>query len=212
MTDMNSNLEWKGVFWLPDDANEQVHGIFRYSPDEGIDLDLFGAFRGKLDTASTAETVLPGVTEGGKKLTFLNCWQTTASMSIPGFQTSRISALYCFIGEHFESAGSIQFDSIRVEFQAFGAWLDIYGFKKPEYKDGVKFLTLHYEQPVPIEFELPDGWKGKIEFCYHAPEGYSIPRASATIDQRPELTLTPAGRTTFSDFRNQVDRFSHFGS
>jgi hypothetical protein len=32
--------EWSGLWWLPDDPNQQVPGILRYSPEDGLALSL----------------------------------------------------------------------------------------------------------------------------------------------------------------------------
>jgi len=208
--DLNNIFEFKGIFWIPGNDSNQNTGTLHYSTEDGLELDLFGSFDEELDNASTANTIILGFTENGKKITLLNCREFSHSTSLPGFETSKVAALYCFIGEHFSSADDILFDSLQVEYHGLGAWLDIYGFKRPTYQNDPNSITLQYEQPPAIEFDLVEGWKVKIDFSYYAPfEGF-IPRLKAVIEQRPEFILTPPSKSSYFAFRDRMDRFTHF--
>ncbi len=38
--DQNSNYEWIGTFWFPDNEGDKFSGKVTYSPEQGIELDL----------------------------------------------------------------------------------------------------------------------------------------------------------------------------
>ncbi|WP_443050369.1 hypothetical protein [Streptomyces sp. NBC_00286] len=40
--------EWAGLWWLPDDPDEQVPGVLRYDPESGLSLSLIGAFEDRI--------------------------------------------------------------------------------------------------------------------------------------------------------------------
>src|SRR5690606_4537915 len=40
--------EWAGLWWLPDDPDEQVPGVLRYEPEDGLVLSLIGAFEDRM--------------------------------------------------------------------------------------------------------------------------------------------------------------------
>jgi hypothetical protein len=40
---MTEPFENKGIFWLPSKPTEQIHGILKYAPEDGVRLDLIGA-------------------------------------------------------------------------------------------------------------------------------------------------------------------------
>jgi len=45
---MFEEFEEKGYWWLASDPDKEVPGILRYSPKDGISLELFGSFSGDL--------------------------------------------------------------------------------------------------------------------------------------------------------------------
>lgn len=46
--DLDEPGEWWGLWWLPEDPDQQVPGILRYSPDDGPLLSLIGAFEDRV--------------------------------------------------------------------------------------------------------------------------------------------------------------------
>ncbi|WP_155057833.1 ApeA N-terminal domain 1-containing protein [Streptomyces blattellae] len=40
--------EWAGLWWLPEDPDEQVPGVLRYDPESGLSLSLIGAFEDRV--------------------------------------------------------------------------------------------------------------------------------------------------------------------
>lgn len=54
---LNESAEWAGFWWLPDDPDEQIHGVLRYEPEAGLVLSLIGTFEDRITS-----TPAPGVT------------------------------------------------------------------------------------------------------------------------------------------------------
>ncbi|WP_208605857.1 hypothetical protein [Streptomyces albus] len=49
--------EWSGIWWLPDNPDQPLPGVLRYSPDNGLVLSLIGAFEDRI-----MSTPSPGLT------------------------------------------------------------------------------------------------------------------------------------------------------
>lgn len=49
--------EWWGLWWLPEDPDQQVPGILRYSPDGGPVFSLIGTFENRIMSSPS-----PGLT------------------------------------------------------------------------------------------------------------------------------------------------------
>ncbi|MGW9433928.1 ApeA N-terminal domain 1-containing protein, partial [Streptomyces decoyicus] len=56
--------EWSGVWWLPDDPDQPIPGVLRYSPEDGLVLSLIGAFEDRI--TSTPSPGLTVVHEGSR--------------------------------------------------------------------------------------------------------------------------------------------------
>ena len=42
---MMDKFEYEGIWWLPDKPEKQVSGTLRFTPNEGVILDLIGSFK-----------------------------------------------------------------------------------------------------------------------------------------------------------------------
>ena len=74
---LDEHAEWAGNWWLPDDPDQQIPGVLRYEPEDGLVLSLIGAFEDRVMSA------LPGVTvvhEGTRRGTWSMVSPSTARL------------------------------------------------------------------------------------------------------------------------------------
>jgi hypothetical protein len=50
--------EWAGLWWLPEEPENQIPGVLRYLPDGKLELSLIGAFEERLMTTTSPGVVL----------------------------------------------------------------------------------------------------------------------------------------------------------
>jgi hypothetical protein len=72
-------FELKGIFWLPNNLKDKIHGILKYAPEDGVRLDLIGAFSRQQDKFD----LILGFTETGKCVTLYNSFETQRGFSLP---------------------------------------------------------------------------------------------------------------------------------
>lgn len=128
--------EWSGLWWLPDDPDQQVPGILRYSPDDGPVLSLIGAFEDRImSTPSPGLTVfhegtrtwdvIHGAAEQ-REITLLGCVPNGSKRVIgarvksPDKQT--VVAATALIGAHVSSGDEAAFSAAEVSVEDLGLW------------------------------------------------------------------------------------------
>ena len=207
---MLKDIEVKGFFFTPQTPDEHIAGILKFNKSEGIELDLFGHFNRFRYPSSTDNNIILGFTSEGKKVTLLNCYESSSRMTFPGFPQSKYTILYLFVGEHFTSIDEINFDSCLVEYEGLNYWLDISGFEKPVYdRDNSRFL-IEYNTPNKINFELTQDWIAEISFDFYAPLEFFIPIDRVELTQKSIIKFIPKLRSTFKQFENVISLFSSF--
>lgn len=206
---MRESFEWKGYFSLPNDT-EQIPGILKFNPVDGLSLDLFGQFQRYQNPSSKENNLILGFTEKGKKLTLLNCYEDSRSMSLPGFPTSRFSALHLLVGKQFSSIEEIIFDRCEIEYVDLNHWIAVSGFEKPVYENAYNNATIKYNRPERIIVPIKPGWQLQFEFQYTGPMEYFSISSSATLSQQTIVLLVPEVPQTFSQFLDLQYHFQKF--
>lgn len=142
---MFSELEVKGVWFLPDRSRRRITGKLKYSRDERPTLELDGL----LMLNAQNPTDLPdyefilGIADNGDQITLWRCIQ----MRSIGNTFSVFACDFALIGNHFKNTNDLQFKRCQVEFQHLTEWTGITGFKTD---------LLHNPSGVNIIYELPD--------------------------------------------------------
>lgn len=128
--------EWSGLWWLPDDPDEQVPGVLRYSPDHGPVLSLIGAFEDRIMSTPSpglilfhegARTwdVIHGAAEQ-REITLLGCVPKgskrviSARVKSPDKQT--VVATTALIGAHVSGENDTAFSATEVSVEDLGLW------------------------------------------------------------------------------------------
>ncbi len=104
-------LEYNGVWWLPDEPEKRFYGILKFTPSEGAILDLMGSFRDiKDDILKHKEyEIILGISSDGKYITLYKCFEIRSTISLPGITSSSIYGEFVFVGFHFYKPEDIKF-------------------------------------------------------------------------------------------------------
>ena len=178
---MNSLLEYKGEFFLPNKEEHKAYGILTIDAKENISLELNKGFPGVYSSDSI--TIL-GILENGQKITLLQCDISHFSPTDPLDRTGY--TVKGFIrGLHFNSFDEVRFDNISFRCTNLEAWLDNCGFK---YNRSAKTVSLKYTPSNPINATTTEGFEISIKtHVYPAP-----------IPPSTEVTFTERAYVTFS--------------
>ena len=133
---LDQSAEWAGLWWLPDDPDQQVPGVLRYEPEDGLVLSLIGAFEdgvmanpspgivAVLEGRRTWDVIL-GVAER-REITLLACVPITstrtsgARVKSPDKQT--VMATTALIGAHVSGEDDPAFSAAEVSVEDLGFW------------------------------------------------------------------------------------------
>jgi hypothetical protein len=129
---------------------------------------------------------------------------------IPGFPQSFISAVYLFVGEHFNSIEEMMFDHMSVEHEELNHWLDISGFEKPHNDKENDETTIKYKKPENIILNVNTAWQIEIAFTVFWPGPWFIPVEKAEIRQVPRVVFKPRQKESFDSFQSQLHKINSF--
>lgn len=124
-------FETSGSWWNPALPDEQVPGRLRYSPREGINLELDGRLRGSKYRDHRTWPIICGETRTGQACTLLRASERSTSTG-PRSETSKLDAQYSLVGCALEKPEFLQFSSARAEYSNLTAWMGRRPFVWPD--------------------------------------------------------------------------------
>ncbi len=208
---MRENFSYKGLFWLPENPDDQISGTLSFSPFDGITLELIGILGGKRNSAPLFETnIINGLSTSGKKFSLFRCFESNRKASYSGFETSIIQADYLFVGAYFKNQDEFCFNKVAVKLKNLDSWLGISGFDI-NYNEIELSTNIYYKLPQSIEFKINSGYKAKFKFISSGPLK-SIYTRKTSIEQSVYLMLEPLDKTDchFKELLKQIHTFQMF--
>lgn len=161
-------FESDGLFWLPDEEENQVAGRISFDPSKGVLLSLIGSFSDTKfgeDFHSTKNiSAIHGVA-GKRYLTLISCRRVSGRFESPGFQREDYRAESLFAGMGLLDPDDLRFDQVTVEFSNLFDWISRtavsreYAFDKASNKLEKATLIL---ETLPTEEISTDGFKVAI--------------------------------------------------
>ncbi|MFQ6054681.1 MAG: hypothetical protein ACE5J3_01700, partial [Methanosarcinales archaeon] len=116
-------LEYNGIWWLPENPDNKISGTLKFHPVEGANLELIGSFKGLNDLNTFLQpNIILGITSNGKIITLYKCYESQSHMSMPEFLSSSFIASVVFLGHHFEKEEDIIFDSLLLNYSHLEEW------------------------------------------------------------------------------------------
>ena len=197
--------EWAGVWWLPDAPSENVPGVLRYDPEDGLSLSLIGTFEDRImTTGSSGWTVVHDGTRTWKvvhgvaelrEITLLDCVPRTtrrtmgARVASPDKQT--VTAMVAVIGAHVSGDADPAFAGAEVSVEDLSLWAASSVFEgflgAPDGKiDGTGRISV---RPVEAQSVVVDGTEYRLQHTHTLPhfdqrKGCTVGRMSDTVSLR----------------------------
>jgi hypothetical protein len=158
-------FEYSGLWWAADAPSASVAGTLRFSPEDGLVLDLLGTIGGTGGTIGTkAHAIILGtVTDSpwGHLVTLKGCVQARYTMSLAGLSTEGYRVRLAFFGRHLTRSEDFLFAHCSLETSGLSAWAaHLTGFSIehiPPTPEGGWQIHLNYAQPEPLEAMIPSG-------------------------------------------------------
>ena len=213
---MTNNFELKGEWFLPINREKRVHGVLRYSPEEVIELELYGNLQSdNFFSELKNEEIILGTTTEGDQVTILNCVvnQYTARLIYNGElgKTKTIYlAEYFLVGTHSDKIENLKFTQIKSEIFNLGQWVGIRGFSDSypsTSKD--KEIIVKYKLPEPVEFDIDDNTKGIFNFSVTQSEVIHH-RKNFNISEKVEFQVVSTIEKSIDDLLSYIRKFQNF--
>lgn len=156
------DLTCQGVWWSPDNPEEQVAGILSFSQQNGTVLELIGSFKEICDVMKLDKLpIVQGMSKEYGGITLVDCQETGSNFGSIITQTYHAKVLY--IGAHATSPEDLVFDKAEVCYSNLVEWMNFYPFKinrscnSNNEPQKLKAWQLTYEYPEDIVIEINQG-------------------------------------------------------
>ncbi|NJE11887.1 HEPN domain-containing protein [Thermococcus sp. LS2] len=208
-----SDLEYKGVWWLPDRPEVKVPGTLKLTPNRGAVLDLLGYFKDIRDIKNimnlSHHEIILGKTSDGRDITLHKCIETNKTLRFPGFSTSSFYVENIFVGAHFFEEEDLKFKKLLVRYRYLDEWANISGFQFQYGELRETEFVIRYKCPDPINVRLDEDWIISLEFQTKYPT-YSIVQKEACISQMTYVGIASSDKRSFNEYLKMVSLIQDF--
>jgi hypothetical protein len=175
---MKEKIEFIG-YWNFDSDKENT-----YSGNLIVDNDITLTLLGCNDIPKEP-FIIHGTSTSGKKITLMNCFASSRSMSFPGIPTAIITSNYYFNGEHLNLNSNL-FNTAILKISHLEKWIDIGGFDIVSNDDDKPYIA-KYKNPESIVFYNNENVEFSFVFFSEVP--FSTPKHNLTIKQETLLVI-----------------------
>jgi len=178
-------FEYKGSWWLPEDPDRKVGGILKFSPDEGIRLELTDLLESNnhLSLGAFAPELIFGKTAEKGKVTLYHCLETRHHAA-----TSEIVCELAILGSHVDFQKDT-FLSMHAESRELDFWAN---FKWVELSD---WRCVRWHIPDKLNACLNDGTRVAL-WAVIEHSWTSVP-AEVRLRRKTFVEVTPASPSPF---------------
>lgn len=178
--------EYEGYWWLPDDPDDKLTGTLSFS-QEDIRLELLGAFKSVVvasvpragqvvafgsDFGSLPDQArITGVIRGHDFVSLEDCTGFSPDVMLPRRSehdviTTSYRPKFVLVGAGYDADEEVAFDEVSMRFSDLETWVDRSGFdQNVAFGDsGVSSMTVTYTELEPIEVQVDEGTRLRIEF------------------------------------------------
>lgn len=210
---MINKFEHEGYWWLPENEDNKICGILKYTPGENATLELMGSFEGLQNIKKMSEIkLIHGFSSKGEEITLYRCYEKSTTISVPGFQTTLYLALMVFVGIHFEKEEDIKFKELLIHYSYLEEWINVSGIDYSRFVNNKDIdISIQFKQPEPIQAEINENYRLSIHF------GYLIPKESRReigIKERVSIGIESSKEKSFAELlviSSHIQNFISFG-
>lgn len=219
---MVETQEYKGLWWLPSDEDEQLSGTLTITKGEAA-LELLGHFgyeilyeteTEKVGSGSLAEQArILGLTSDGKRVTLEGHISAPYTEHFPGIPVATYTRSVTLIGRHFAEGEEIEFDEIAIRASDLNTWTQVFALQgKYGRRKGHQAFTkgiIGFEVPDDIDIPLSRGETASIRFVVHS-DGLFLPSDRASLTQNATLHVRFPRRVSLQRVFERVGQIRNF--
>lgn len=153
-------IEYMGIWWLPENSSKSITGILKYDPNEGAYLELMGEFVKPRYFSALEFNIILGKTSNGKDITLYKCFEKERNFSSNGFPTTVIFANIIFEGVLFDSEKDIKFNEISCRYSNLDEWTWMNGIDIDQISNDE--LEVRYKLPTKVNADINDEYAIEI--------------------------------------------------
>lgn len=214
--------EYKGLWWLPGEENDQLSGTLTITKGEAS-LEVLGHWgyeilyeteTEKVGSGDLAEQArILGLTSDGKRVTLEGHVSAPYTEHFPGIPVATYRRSVTLIGKQFAEKEKIGFDEIAIRASDLNAWTQVVALRGAYARrnDELPFTkgSVSFEVPDDIEIPLLRSEKASIKFVVHS-EGLYLPSERAALSQDATLHLRFPRRASVERVFERVNQIRNF--
>lgn len=215
--------DYKGLWWLPSNAEYKVAGILYYIPSEEFRLELIGSFSSEYDESILAvfngnlfAPVIHGQVSDGNEITLFDCSCRISHHGRAIFSTATYKGKVIAIGAHLESIEEKKFFKAQVKIPELSYWL------YPAMVQQV-YTSSDREQSIVVKIEeVPDDQKEvakiqiskimTISLCRDASYNSGKMSFTPSFEQFTFLRIESSENTSLKELYEKAVRYEQFMS
>jgi hypothetical protein len=221
MATLDEEYITKGVWWLPETPNIEVTGELRYSPGDGLLLELQGDLHALKDgrfypPTSQDEPIIHGITVKGGAVSLLNSTVVSGSVNIGeyiGIPEAVYHVSFAFFGFHVSCEEDLTFKKLSIRFSHLDDWMDQNPFQTeyPLTKDKQYIfneVTFRYTKPDALNVNVDDYL---ISFIFDGPSVQRPSTGELILSQKAWVTIQKnTGEMHLRKFLEVIRRIQDF--
>lgn len=212
---MDAEQKWPGEWWEPGNRDDRVGGIAKYTPERGLELEVFNEFRDNPLPLPPDDTPyfnrLHGLIEGEEAATLINCTGTGADDDQQAAAVYRLN--YVLEGAFFQPNENIAFDEAEVRFSLLNQWAQL--ADTGNVIDASDYPMVNAGDTYGVTAEIPETRQAWIDGNYiKLSMRFSVNRnryESGSIDLNTRFKIEPQRpQVPLTEYREHVHRLRNF--
>ena len=199
-------IQYTGVWWLPEALDNKVSGTLSIVYGNGIFLTLNDSFNKDNNSDNELKvlnpTIILGKSTNNTEITLYNCYEIVPYLDSIGMPTK----LYCetaFIGVHFFKEEDIKFIDLTFKCTYLDDWLNIATIELEDVsKDEI---IVKFKNPKPIKVKIDDftiAFKSKFQLgdLFEGKEDQFLNIEEIRVYPKKSIVISPSNERHFTDF------------
>jgi len=202
---MVEKVEYKGKWKLPE-TDKWIDGEVKFSPEEGLVLQLYGTFRKNILDRSSRKIILGKTTVGD--ITLVDSWNKSTHDKYDQITISVYLPRIMFVGKHFNTFEDITFHEVSFRLFNLFQWFGVWGLEL-RLEDIPKEYSIVYKKPNDIEF--PYHTDCECGLTFFSPLKRTIfQNHGLELTEESEVSLKYKEKVHFEEILNDMTVFQGF--
>lgn len=199
-------FEFAGIWWVPNNYENYIHGILKFNSEDGAYLELMGNI---LDYEELQTDIILGKTANGKNITLYKCFYIKKTLISSEINTSIVFANIVFEGVHFNRVEDIRFTELSCHYSNLDEWAWMKGINI--ISSSQDKIEISYDYPTPIKVEVSKDYTVALYAITQTPS-YSIVQKEASIKQKIYIKLINKELNSFEEHSEKLNHIKNLVS